>query len=54
MWAIELPPFVPFFLAALLAAVTRGWLRSTILLLAPVLGGLHLLTMPEEIGRAHV
>ncbi len=49
MWAIELPPFVPFFIAALFAAVTRGWLRSTILLLAPVLGGLHLMTMPEGI-----
>lgn len=42
MWMSELPPFVPFFLAALLALVTRGVLRSTIMLAAPLLGGLHL------------
>ena len=49
MWAIELPPFVPFFIAAALAAVTRGWARHIILLLTPILGGLHLLTVPEGI-----
>lgn len=49
MWAIEIPPFVPFFVAALLATVTRGWLRSIILLMAPLLGGLHLMTVTEGI-----
>jgi multicomponent Na+:H+ antiporter subunit D len=43
IWATELPPFVPFFLGALLAAFTRGWVRASIMLLVPVLGGLHLL-----------
>jgi multicomponent Na+:H+ antiporter subunit D len=42
MWMSELPPFVPFFIAALLAMMTRGWLRNLILLATPVLGGLHL------------
>jgi multicomponent Na+:H+ antiporter subunit D len=42
MWMSELPPFVPFFIAALLATITRGWLRNLILLATPVLGGLHL------------
>ena len=42
MWMSELPPFVPFFLAALLVLVTRGTLQSTIMLAAPLLGGLHL------------
>jgi len=42
MWMTELPPFVPFFIAALLAMVTRGNLRNLILLATPVLGGLHL------------
>ncbi len=42
MWMSELPPFIPFLLAALLALVTRGHLRSTLMLLAPLLGGLHL------------
>ena len=42
MWMTELPPFVPFFIAALLALITRGWLRNLILLATPVLGGFHL------------
>jgi len=36
-------PFLPFAIAALLALVTRGWLRSAILLAAPVIGLWHLL-----------
>lgn len=47
MWAIELPPFVPFFLAAALALLVRGSARNIIMLMAPVLGGLHLLGVPE-------
>ena len=42
MWMTELPPFVPFFIAALLALITRGWLRKLIMLATPFLGGLHL------------
>lgn len=42
MWASELPPFVPFYIAALLLLVTRGWVRNIILLATPLLGGLHL------------
>ena len=42
MWMNDLPPFVPFFIAALLVLITRGWLRHLILLATPVLGGLHL------------
>jgi multicomponent Na+:H+ antiporter subunit D len=42
MWMSDLPPFVPFLIAAALAVFTRGWLRSAITVLAPVLGGLHL------------
>lgn len=49
MWAIELPPFVPFYIAAALAFFTHGWLRKVILLATPVLGGLHLLMVPEGI-----
>ncbi|MFQ5938134.1 MAG: proton-conducting transporter membrane subunit, partial [Acidiferrobacterales bacterium] len=43
MWMSELPPFVPFFIGALLAGLTRGYLRQALLLLIPVLGGVHLL-----------
>ncbi|MEH6503505.1 MAG: Na(+)/H(+) antiporter subunit D [Cycloclasticus sp.] len=42
IWTSSLPPFIPFFIAALLVLVTRGTLRNIILLLTPVLGGLHL------------
>jgi multicomponent Na+:H+ antiporter subunit D len=41
--SLEFHPFLPFLIAALLAAVTKGHLRSAIMLLAPVVGGLHLL-----------
>ena len=36
-------PFLPFLVAAILAAFTKGKVRSAIMLLAPVVGGLHLL-----------
>ncbi|MCW8901743.1 MAG: Na(+)/H(+) antiporter subunit D [Gammaproteobacteria bacterium] len=42
MWMSELPPYIPFFLAALLVLVTHGNVRNIILLATPVLGGLHL------------
>ena len=35
-------PFLPFAIAALLALVTRGWLRSALLLAAPAVGLWHL------------
>ena len=38
MWMSELPPFVTFFLAALLPLVTRGTLRAVLMLAAPLLG----------------
>ena len=42
MWMSDLPPFIPFFIAALLVLATRGWVRNIILLATPLLGGLHL------------
>jgi multicomponent Na+:H+ antiporter subunit D len=49
MWMSDLPPFVPFFVAALLAAATRGWVRGAVMILVPVAGGLHLwLDVPAE------
>jgi multicomponent Na+:H+ antiporter subunit D len=42
MWMNDIPAFVPFFIAALLATITRGWLRNLIMLATPVLGGMHL------------
>ncbi len=38
----ELPPFVLYFIAALLVAVTRGTVRQVILLATPLIAGLHL------------
>jgi len=42
MWMNNLPPFIPFFIAALLVLVTRGQLRNIILVATPLIGGLHL------------
>lgn len=50
MLMTELPPFVPFFLAALIALFTRGRVRKVVMLAAPLLGGLHLwLNVPADI-----
>ncbi len=38
----ELPPFILFFVAVLLVLATRGLIRNLVLLMTPVLGGLHL------------
>ncbi len=38
----ELPPFLLYFIAALLVAVTRGVVRQLILLVTPLLAGVHL------------
>ncbi len=43
MW-IEVPPFLPFFLGALLLVLApRGWPRGVVLLGIPILGGLNLI-----------
>lgn len=42
MWLSELPPFIPFFVAALLVLATKGLLRNVIMIATPLLGGLHL------------
>ena len=49
MWVTELPPFVPFFIGALLATVVRGYVRQALMLLVPVVGGLHLLSVEPGI-----
>jgi multicomponent Na+:H+ antiporter subunit D len=43
----ELPPFIIFFVAAALALVTRGRLRATIMLAAPVIAGFVLFQLPH-------
>jgi multicomponent Na+:H+ antiporter subunit D len=49
MWMLEIPPFLPFFIGALFAAVTRGTLRSVIMLAMPVVSALHLWMVPEGV-----
>ncbi len=49
MWMSELPAFVPFFLAALLALVTRGVLRSLLMLGIVTLSGLHLWLLEPDV-----
>lgn len=50
MWMTELPPFIPFYIGALLALLTRGRIRALLLLTIPVVGGLHLLTIEPGIA----
>ena len=48
MWMNELPAFIPFFIGAVAALLTRGHLRSFLMLAIIVLSGLHLCMLPEE------
>ena len=49
MWMLEIPPFLPFFIGALIAAVTRGTVRNIIMLAIPIVSGLHLWMVPEGV-----
>jgi multicomponent Na+:H+ antiporter subunit D len=49
MWMIELPPFIPFFIGALIALVTRGYLRTILILTIPILGFIQLWYVPEGV-----
>lgn len=49
MWPSEIPAFLPFFLAALLALVTRGALRSVVMLTVIAAGGLHLFLLEPTV-----
>lgn len=48
---ITAPPFLLFFLAALLALVLRGGMRSAVMLAVPLLGGFNLWHMQEGITQ---
>lgn len=49
MWMTELPPFIPFFIGALIAAVTRGRLRGAVMLSIPILSAINLWLLPEGV-----
>lgn len=49
MWILELPPFVPFYIGALIALVSRGILRAAVMLAIPVLSAIHLWMVPEGV-----
>ncbi|MCK4705537.1 MAG: Na(+)/H(+) antiporter subunit D [Gammaproteobacteria bacterium] len=49
MWMLEIPPFLPFFIGALIAVFTRGTLRNVIMVATPIVGALHLWMVPEGI-----
>jgi len=46
---IEIPAFVPFFIGALITTLTRGSLRSTIMVSVPIISAFHLWMIPEGI-----
>jgi multicomponent Na+:H+ antiporter subunit D len=43
-------PFLIFYVAAALVAVTRGWMRGAIMLALPIVGAYNLYTFPEATG----
>lgn len=47
----EFHPVWPFLIAALLAGVTRGWLRGLVMLAAPVVGGLQFIGLDTGVTR---
>lgn len=49
MWMLEIPPFLPFFIVAMIVAFARGTLRSGIMMLLPVVSALHLWMVPEGV-----
>jgi len=49
MWSAEVPAFVPFFIGALLALVTRGPLRSAIMLATITASGVHLWLLQGDV-----
>lgn len=46
MWTLELPPFAPFYLGALLVLIPHHTLRCLAMLLVPVLGAIQLMLLP--------
>lgn len=46
---IMLPPFLPLFIGALAAIFLRGWLRTILMLLAPIVGALNLMGLEQGI-----
>jgi len=49
MWMLEIPPFLPFFIGALIAAVSRGIFRSVVMIAIPIVSALHLWWIPDGI-----
>ena len=49
MWMLEIPPFLPFFIGALIAGFTRGTVRNIIMVAIPILSGIHLWMVPEGV-----
>ena len=49
MWMLEIPPFLPFFIGALIAAVTRGTLRNIFMIATPIVSAAHLWMVPDGI-----
>lgn len=47
MWMLEIPPFLPFIIGALIAAVSRGMLRSVIMIAIPIVSAVHLWWVPD-------
>ena len=49
MWPNEIPPFLPFLIAAILALFIRGTARSVLMLVLILASGLHLWLLPDGV-----
>ncbi len=49
MWFTELPAFIPLFIGAALALVTKGKVRAVLMLVTIALNGFHLWLLPDEV-----
>ena len=50
MWFTELPVFIPFFIGATLALITKGHLRSVLMLGIITVSGIHLVLLPADVA----
>jgi multicomponent Na+:H+ antiporter subunit D len=49
MWMSEIPAFIPFFVGAVAALLTRGHVRSFLMLAIVTLSGIHLWLLPGDV-----
>lgn len=49
MWMLEVPPFIPFFIGAIIAAMTHGKIRGAFMVFTPIISAMHLWMVPDGV-----